>query len=231
MNSREENKRKLDELLGIATEMAKDGGVDEYIDGIGKNNPIPMDLPGQEIDLNTVFNEQGELTQSPHDVLDTLDKELESKEKEVSNAIEKIGENGIQSVEITMSEVNSLVDIAKRLIQHVYAVVTSADILDSSTLTAAASLIRETKGLLEKHLQYQREHESFLGKMKLEELKHQHQMELMERKYELERMKYSKQNPAIDTIGSGGVVQDGGSNGGMKSYSSSDLMRMLDKKE
>ena len=233
MSDREENKRKLDELLGIASELASEnGGIDDYINGIGKENPIPNDIPGQEIDLNTVFDDKGNITQSPHDVIDKLEEELTSKQNEIQDALTKQAPGGLQSVEMTMNEVDSLVDISKRLIQHVYSVITSADILDAATISAGASLIRETRGLIEKHLDVQKEQRNFINKIQLEELRHKHQIELMERRYELDAQKYQRQNPALDTHSTGSSLSNqpsGGNGGNIKSYSTTDLMRMLDK--
>ena len=262
MSANNINKQRLDELLGIVTEMQKEPSpnFDDFMRKLPPDNVIPEDIPEEDAAREETLSEeavnasrpsnsvnnilpQQQPTNPPVVKTQTPPKTNGSSAKSHSTAgmslgvstrepdsLELLDESTTNNTLKSLNEVDSLIAIAKSVISHVYGVVTSSDILDASTLSAAAGLIRETRALVEQHLEVQKSERDFLNKMQMEELKHQHQLQLMEKKFELEKMKYQTQHPPEVNTNVSSVQpnkQPTGSDG-LRSYSSADMMRMLD---
>ena len=216
------NKQKLDELLGIVSEMQK-ADPNEFgnlINGITAENPIPDDIPEVVVAENKTLTPQQPIVQNTADTQITTS----------PNSLERLDETESIQTQKSLSEIDSLIVVAKNVINHVYSVVTSSDILDAQTISAAANLIKETRALVQEHLEIQKSQRDFLNKIQMEEIKHQHQIQLMEKKFELERLRFQTKNPpaANQNVPNS---QPNQSNNGLKSYSSADMMRMLNEED
>ena len=128
-----------------------------------------------------------------------------------------------------LAEIDELIVVSKNVMNHVYGVVTSTDILDAATIAAAAKLINETRALIAEHLTIQKDERDFLNKVQMEEIKHRHQMELMEKKFELEQKRFQQKNPAMNAPANNvQPMTPASASNGMKAYSSADLRKMLE---
>lgn len=135
----------------------------------------------------------------------------------------------IVATQKNLEQIDDLIVVSKNVMQHVYGVVTSTDILDAATIAAAAKLISETRALIAEHLTIQKDERDFLNKVQMEAIKHRHQMELMEKKFELEQKRFQQKNPAMNAPANNvqPMTPTPASNG-MKAYSSADLRKMLE---
>jgi len=240
------NKQKLDELLGIVAEMQKADPVEfGGMVGVIKAAAIPNDIPEQvEVENSTLTQEevdaqrpstkastkQNTASASPTPVQSTAAQQVPQQHQNFQpSPLERMDETEMVQTQKSLTEIDSLIEVAKQVITHVYTVVTSSDLLDAPTLTAAANLIKETRNLVQEHLEIQKSQRDFLNQIQMEQIKHQHQLELMEKKYELERLKFQAKNPPMANQNVPSQPPQGGTGaGGLKSYSSADMMRMLD---
>lgn len=135
----------------------------------------------------------------------------------------------IVATQKNLEQIDDLIVVSKNVMQHVYGVVTSTDILDAATIAAAAKLISETRALIAEHLTIQKDERDFLNKVQMEAIKHRHQMELMEKKFELEQKRFQQKNPAMNAPANNvqPMTPTPAANG-MKAYSSADLRKMLE---
>jgi hypothetical protein len=130
------------------------------------------------------------------------------------------------NVESAFKSIEDLVDTTKQMIGTVYSIISSCDVLDSETVSAAASLITSTKQLIAEYLGLYKQRVKFFDNVKMETLKQQHRLELMERKYQLDEEKWNRQNTkpaeAEEVTGQGGNVPPG-----MVEAGSVDMLKLL----
>ena len=130
------------------------------------------------------------------------------------------------NVESAFKSIEDLVDTTKQMIGTVYSIISSCDVLDSETVSAAASLITSTKQLIAEYLGLYKQRVKFFDNVKMETLKQQHRLELMERKYQLDEEKWNRQNTkpteAEDITGKGGEVPPG-----MVEAGSVDMLKLI----
>ena len=130
------------------------------------------------------------------------------------------------NVESAFKSIEDLVDTTKQMIGTVYSIISSCDVLDSETVSAAASLITSTKQLIAEYLGLYKQRVKFFDNVKMETLKQQHRIELLERKYQLDEAKWNMQNTkpaeAVDVTGQGGNVPPG-----MVEAGSVDMLKLI----
>lgn len=130
------------------------------------------------------------------------------------------------NVESAFKSIEDLVDTTKQMIGTVYSIISSCDVLDSETVSAAASLITSTKQLIAEYLGLYKQRVKFFDSVKMETLKQQHRIELLERKYQLDEAKWNMQNTkpaeAEDITGKSGNVPPG-----MVEVGSVDVLKLL----
>lgn len=130
------------------------------------------------------------------------------------------------NVESAFKSIEDLVDTTKQMIGTVYSIISSCDVLDSETVSAAASLITSTKQLIAEYLGLYKQRVKFFDSVKMETLKQQHRIELLERKYQLDEAKWNMQNTkpteAEDITGRSGNVPPG-----MVEVGSVDVLKLL----
>jgi hypothetical protein len=117
------------------------------------------------------------------------------------------------NVESAFKSIEDLVDTTKQMIGTVYSIISSCDVLDSETVSAAASLITSTKQLIAEYLGLYKQRVKFFDNVKMETMKQQHRIELLREKYRLDEEKWNRQNTkpteAEDITGKGGDVPPG----------------------
>lgn len=208
------NKQQLDELLGIMDELSKK-----------KTEPspepsqpiIPDDLPDSGTEAVSMQAEVQPVQPSPAKPV---------QQSSVGDLIAK-DDAELMATEKNLQEIDELIVVSKNVMNHVYGVVTSTDILDAATISAAAKLISETRALIAEHLTIQKDERDYLNKVQMENIKHRHQMELMEKKFELEQKRFQQKNPALNAPANNVQPMTPASNG-MKAYSSADLRKMIE---
>ena len=220
------NKQQLDELLGILDEMK---GGKAATPPPPPQPTIPDDLPESGTEAVSTTPPPVPKAMPPADTVNVPKPQVPVvKHADDGMLLEQADNNEVLETQRNLAEIDNILDIAKNVMQHVYGVVTSTDILDAATIAAAAKLINETRGLVQEHLEIQRAQREFLNKIQMEEIKHRHQMELMEKKFELEQKRYQQKNPPVANAPANNVQPVSQVPAGMKSYSSADLRKMLD---
>ena len=188
------NKDRLNELLGI-----KEGqSFDDYMnDGMSDMS-----------DTQSVIDQTAQLIQDTKDKVSEMDEQLNHHIEIIDQGklqIQSMDENGSASqridtmvnVENAFKSIEDLVDTTKQMIANVYGIISSCDVLDSETVSAAASLIGETRQLIGEYTSLYKQRVKFFDQVKMEQLKQQNRLELLERKHQLEMEKYDKQHPSV----------------------------------
>ena len=180
------NKDRLNELLGI-----KDGqSFDDYM------NEGMSDMS----ETQSVIDQTAKLIQETKDKVSEMDDQLNHQIEVIDQGklqIQSMDENGSASkridtmvnVENAFKSIEDLVDTTKQMIANVYGIISSCDVLDSETVSAAASLIGETRQLIGEYTSLYKQRVKFFDQVKMEQLKQQHKIELLERKYQLDAEK------------------------------------------
>ena len=188
------NKDRLNELLGI-----KEGqSFDDYMnDGMSDMS-----------DTQSVIDQTAQLIQDTKDKVSEMDEQLNHQIEIIDQGklqIQSMDENGSASqridtmvnVENAFKSIEDLVDTTKQMIANVYGIISSCDVLDSETVSAAASLIGETRQLIGEYTSLYKQRVKFFDQVKREQLMQQNSLELLERKHQLEMEKYDKQHPSV----------------------------------
>ena len=163
------NKDRLDELLGI-----KDGQTFE--DYMGEAAP-PMD------DAQAVIEQTQKMLQETKEKVEEMDGKMQQSIQVIDDAKGEIQAqkdmNGSASVRIdnlvnvenAFKSIEDLVDSTKQMIATVYGIISSCDVLDSETVSAAASLIGETRQLISEYTSLYKQRVKFFDNVKMEQLK------------------------------------------------------------
>ena len=134
------------------------------------------------------------------------------------------------NVESAFKSIEDLVDTTKQMIANVYGIISSCDVLDSETVGAAASLIGETRQLIAEYTGLYKQRVKFFDNVKMETLKQQHRIELMERKHELDMEKWDRQHPSVEASAED-VIEGETVQPGQTSFSVNDLLIEMDRKD
>ena len=162
------NKDRLNELLGI-----KEGqSFDDYMnDGMSDMS-----------DTQSVIDQTAQLIQDTKDKVSEMDEQLNHQIEIIDQGklqIQSMDENGSASqridtmvnVENAFKSIEDLVDTTKQMIANVYGIISSCDVLDSETVSAAASLIGETRQLIGEYTSLYKQRVKFFDQVKMEQLK------------------------------------------------------------
>ena len=130
------------------------------------------------------------------------------------------------NVEGAFKFIEDLVDTTKQMIGTVYSIISSCDVLDSETVSAAASLITSTKQLIAEYLGLYKQRVKFFDNVKMETLKQENRERLLRLKYQLDQEKWNQQNTkptdAVDVTGQSGNVPPG-----MVEAGSVDMLKLI----
>ncbi len=238
------SKQQLDELLGIMDELSKEQKatpppkLPSKAEQVGSTNIIPDDLPdsgtsqavGQGVNVSSSSATPIQATQPQVPQQSIMPQPPTQPPRPADPTMNLMAKDDaeLMATEKNLQEIDELIVVSKNVMQHVYGVVTSTDILDAATIAAAAKLISETRALIAEHLTIQKDERDYLNKVQMENIKHRHQMELMEKRFELEQKRFQQKNPPIANAPVANVTTpQGASQNGMKAYSSADLMKMI----
>ena len=188
------NKDRLNELLGIKEGQTFDDymndGTDDMSDAqsvIDQTTQLIQETKDSISEIDDKFNQQIE-------VIDQGKRQLQSMD-ENGSASQRI--DTMVNVENAFKSIEDLVDTTKQMIANVYGIISSCDVLDSETVSAAASLIGETRQLIGEYTSLYKQRVKFFDNVKMETLKQQNRLELLERKHQLDMEKYDKQHPSV----------------------------------
>lgn len=235
------SKQQLDELLGIMDELSKEQKaapppkLPSKAEQVGPaTDIIPDDLPdsgtsqavGQGVNIPSP-NSSVQVSQ-PQVPQQSIIPQQPQPPRPIDPTMNLMAKDDaeLMATEKNLAEIDELIVVSKNVMSHVYGVVTSTDILDAATIAAAAKLISETRALIAEHLTIQKDERDYLNKVQMENIKHRHQMELMEKKFELEQKRFQQKNPALSAPANN-VQPIAPASNGMKAYSSADLMKMI----
>ena len=171
-------------------------------------------------------DEIDEKFQENFQVIDNAKNQIQTSNKD-ANGSASVRIDNLVNVENAFKSIEDLVDSTKQMIGTVYGIISSCDVLDSETVSAAASLIGETRQLIAEYTSLYKQRIKFFDSVKMEQLKQQHKIELLERKYQLDEEKYNRINStpaeAEDVTGKGGIVPPG-----MVESGAVDMLKLLD---
>ena len=216
------NKDRLNELLGIQEGQS----FDDYINA---GNDMP--------DTQSVIDQTAKLIEETKQKVDEIDEEFQSNLQTIDNAqlqLKMQDANGSASdridtlvnVESAFKSIEDLVDSTKQMLANVYTIISSCDVLDSETVSAAASLIGETRQLISEYTGLYKQRVKFFDNVKMEELKQKNRLELLERKHQLDIEKYNIQHPATPAEAVEAKSGDGAPPG-MVEYDTDATLKML----
>lgn len=164
------SKEKLDTLLGIAS----DKSIEDVL-----------------AELDTESASIGEAVKESAEQIDKDIKEMtENKSQLTFNEQFKIDEN----ISKNLDNINELIELSKNVIKHLYTNIISTDLIDPELIQAAASFIESTRANISEYLAIYKDRQKFYEKIHLEMLKHKNNLEILEKKYELEAKKLANGN-------------------------------------
>lgn len=186
-------KQKLDELLGIS----EDQTIDDFL---------------ADLDADT-----GQVSA----VLSSLDGEMKNTVQKVDASIAQLSANvgerdlmTVSQVEESLSELRSLIDTSKRVIQHVYESICTTDLVDSELIQAMAKLIEATHINIADYIDLYKQRVQYYDRVKLMAFDHQNRIQRMKLKHELDMQ-------AVKTKNATDVPE------GMVSFSYDDVSKMV----
>ena len=226
------NKDKLNELLGIQDGQTFDDYMNEAIGEtpsshkqVDETEKLLADAKAKVEEIEGEFQKNIQtLDDAKHDIVQGGVPFMPSKDEQGS-ASARI--DSMVNVESAFKSLEDLVDSTKQMIASVYSIISSCDVLDSETVSAAASLIGETRQLLAEYTGMWKQRIKFFDNVKMEMLKQQHRKEILELKDKLDREKWERQNSqptqAEDVTGKDGSVPPG-----MVEAGAMDLLQILE---
>ena len=135
------------------------------------------------------------------------------------------------NVEGAFKSIEDLVDTTKSMLGNVYGIISSCDVLDSETVSAAASLIGETRQLIAEYTGLYKQRVKFFDNVKMEMLKQKNKEDLMRLKYQLDREKEEWKMKNKTPVADANVVDSHEVPPGMVSFGTDDMLKMLKEME
>ena len=135
------------------------------------------------------------------------------------------------NVEGAFKSIEDLVDTTKSMLGNVYGIISSCDVLDSETVSAAASLIGETRQLIAEYTGLYKQRVKFFDNVKMEMLKQKNKEDLMRLKYQLDREKEEWKMKNKTPVADANVVDSQEVPPGMVSFGTDDMLKMLKEME
>lgn len=220
------NKDRLNELLGIHEGQTFEDYMDEATEPMNDAQSV-IDQTARLIEeTKSKVDEIDEKFQENLHVIDRAQTQIQTASLD-SNGSASVRIDNLVNVENAFRSIEDLVDTTKQMIGTVYGIISSCDVLDSETVSAAASLIGETRQLIAEYTSLYKQRIKFFDNMKLEMLKQEHRKELLElkQKYDLEKMDRKNSTPVEAqeiTPGSGHVPN------GMVESGAIDMLKLLE---
>ena len=218
------NKDRLNQLLGIQEGQSFEDYMNDGTNADETQSVIEQTAKLIEETKEKVDKIEGQF-QHNIQVIDEAKNQIQTNMKDGDGSASVRIDNMV-NVESAFKSIEDLVDTTKQMIGTVYSIISSCDVLDSETVSAAASLITSTKQLIAEYLGLYKQRVKFFDNVKMETMKQQHRIELLREKYRLDEEKWNRQNTkpteAEDVTGRSGEVPPG-----MVETGSVDVLKLL----
>ena len=192
------SKQKIDQLLGIES----DQSIDSFLD----------DLSEQTIKINETFQE---IESDVKDKLQEIDKNIVEVQSGKTDSI-----LALQNMELSMKEIEDLIDLSKKLFKHIYMNITSSDLIDSELIAAAAKMLESIHINIAEFIQLYRDKQHFIEKIKIMVFQQEQKKELMKLKHQYDMEKLQMKNTDKEA-----------ENAEMIAYSIEDITRIMHQDE
>lgn len=131
--------------------------------------------------------------------LDKINNQVADNLEKIDNQIEKYNQSGLTNIEVcdistSLSEIKELIDVSKNVIRHIYDSIVSSDLVDSELISSFAKLMESTKLTVGEYINLYKDRLMFYDKIRLETLKHKHDMEKIKYKHDLDMEKLNSKN-------------------------------------
>ena len=192
------SKQKIDQLLGIES----DQSIDSFLD----------DLSEQTIKINETFQE---IESDVKDKLQEIDKNIVEVQSGKTDSI-----LALQNMELSMKEIEDLIDLSKKLFKHIYMNITSSDLIDSELIAAAAQMLVSIHINIAEFIQLYRDKQHFIERIKIMVFQQEQKKELMKLKHQYDMEKLQMKNTDKEA-----------ENAEMIAYSIEDITRIMHQDE
>ena len=192
------SKQKIDQLLGIES----DQSIDSFLD----------DLSEQTIKINETFQE---IESDVKDKLQEIDKNIVEVQSGKTDSI-----LALQNMELSMKEIEDMIDLSKKLFKHIYMNITSSDLIDSELIAAAAKMLESIHINIAEFIQLYRDKQHFIEKIKIMVFQQEQKKELMKLKHQYDMEKLQMKN-----------TDNEAENAEMIAYSIEDITRIMHQDE
>lgn len=192
------SKQKIDQLLGIES----DQSIDSFLD----------DLSEQTIKINETFQE---IESDVKDKLQEIDKNIVEVQSGKTDSILVL-----QNMELSMKEIEDMIDLSKKLFKHIYMNITSSDLIDSELIAAAAKMLESIHINIAEFIQLYRDKQHFIEKIKIMVFQQEQKKELMKLKHQYDMEKLQMKNTDKEA-----------ENAEMIAYSIEDITRIMHQDE
>lgn len=192
------SKQKIDQLLGIES----DQSIDSFLD----------DLSEQTIKINETFQE---IESDVKDKLQEIDKNIVEVQSGKTDSI-----LALQNMELSMKEIEDLIDLSKKLFKHIYMNITSSDLIDSELIAAAAKMLESIHINIAEFIQLYRDKQHFIERIKIMVFQQEQKKELMKLKHQYDMEKLQMKNTDKEA-----------ENAEMIAYSIEDITRIMHQDE
>lgn len=192
------SKQKIDQLLGIESDQSIDSFLDDLSEETSKINET-----FQEIDSNV------------KDKIQEIDKDIAEVQSGKTNSI-----LALQNMELSMKEIEDMIDLSKKLFKHIYMNITSSDLIDSELIAAAAKMLESIHINIAEFVQLYRDKQHFIEKIKIMVFQQEQKKELMKLKHQYDMEKLQMKNTDKEA-----------ENAEMIAYSIEDITRIMHQDE
>lgn len=192
------SKQKIDQLLGIES----DQSIDSFLD----------DLSEQTIKINETFQE---IESDVKNKLQEIDKNIVEVQSGKTDSI-----LALQNMELSMKEIEDMIDLSKKLFKHIYMNITSSDLIDSELIAAAAKMLESIHINIAEFIQLYRDKQHFIEKIKIMVFQQEQKKELMKLKHQYDMEKLQMKNTDKEA-----------ENAEMIAYSIEDITRIMHQDE
>ena len=172
------SKEKLDSILGIKDNQS----IDSFLD----------DLANQTDEISNTFSQIDDKVKENLQIIDNNISEIQSGKTNQLLAL--------KNMDISMKEVEELIDLSKKMFKHIYENIVSSDLLDPELVQAASKLLESIHINIAEFLQMYRDRSRFIEKIKVMIFQQEQKKELMllKHKYDMEKLSMKSEPEAID---------------------------------
>lgn len=172
MSNKLTSKQKIDQILGIQD----DQSIDSFLDSLS-----------QETDeISSTFSSIDEKVKENMLMIDTNINDIQTGKSDSVLAL--------KNMDLSMKEVEDLINLSKNLFKHVYENIVSSDLLDSELIAASAKMLESVHINIAEFLQMYRDRQRFIEKIKIMVFQQEQKKELLMLKHKLDMEKATLKN-------------------------------------